>query len=59
MTMLRRFLNGENGATAIEYGLIATVVSAGILVGVGYFADSLQFLWADNNSKIVEVLNAR
>lgn len=58
MTTLRRFLTCENGATAIEYGLIATLVSAGIMVGAGYFADSLQSLWSDGSSQIIEVLNA-
>ncbi len=51
-----RFLRDESAATAIEYGLIATLVSLAIFVGVGNFADSLRFLWDDNSSEIVEVL---
>lgn len=57
MTMLRQFLDAEDGATAIEYGLIATLVSVAIMVGVGYFADALQGMWSDNNGKIVPVLH--
>ena len=33
MNMIRRFLKDESGATAIEYGLIAALVSV-VLIGV-------------------------
>ena len=32
--MSRNFLKDESGATAIEYGLIASIVSVGMLVGL-------------------------
>lgn len=32
-TMLTRFMSNENGATAIEYGLIASLIAAGIIAG--------------------------
>jgi pilus assembly protein Flp/PilA len=38
MTKLRKFLHDENGATAIEYGLIAACISVAIIAtiqGVG------------------------
>ena len=38
MSMLKRFLKDENGATAIEYGLIAAGIAVAIIVvvrGVG------------------------
>jgi pilus assembly protein Flp/PilA len=31
MTSLKKFLNDESGATAIEYGLIAALVSVAII----------------------------
>ncbi|UUP17118.1 Flp family type IVb pilin [Nitratireductor thuwali] len=31
--MLKKFLSDENGATAIEYALIALLLSAGIISG--------------------------
>ena len=31
--MLRRFIKDESGATAIEYGLIAALISIGIIMG--------------------------
>jgi len=30
-----RFLNDEEGATAIEYGLIAALISVAIIIGAG------------------------
>jgi len=56
MTMLRRFLRDEEGATAIEYGLIATLISLAMVVGFGQFANTLQWLWTDKSSSIVQVL---
>ncbi len=35
MTMFSRFMNDESGATAIEYGLIAAIVSVGIIASLG------------------------
>ena len=54
---LREFLSDESGATAIEYGLIATLVGLGIVLGFGYFADQLQALFSGNSSAVTEVLN--
>lgn len=47
-----RFLRDESGATAIEYGLIASLIALAILGGVGGLADSLEVLWGDNNAAI-------
>jgi len=32
--MLKKFLNNEDGATAIEYGLIAALIGVAIIVAV-------------------------
>ena len=43
MQMLYRFLKDESGATAIEYGLIAALVSVVIITAVatlGFFIDT-------------------
>lgn len=50
--MFFRFLRDESGATAIEYGLIASLIALAILGGVGGLADSLETLWGDNNAAI-------
>jgi pilus assembly protein Flp/PilA len=39
--MILRFLRDENGATAIEYGLIAALISVGIITAVGLLGDAL------------------
>jgi len=39
--MLKRFLNNEDGATAIEYGLIAALIGVAIITAVGLVGDSL------------------
>ena len=39
--MLKRFLKNEDGATAIEYGLIAALIGVAIITAVGLVGDSL------------------
>ncbi|MGM4982491.1 MULTISPECIES: Flp family type IVb pilin [Rhizobium] len=41
MRSVRRFFNDKTGATVIEYGLIAALMSAAIISGVGAFGGSL------------------
>jgi pilus assembly protein Flp/PilA len=55
--MVRCFLKDETGATAIEYGLIVAVLSLAIVAGVGTAANSLQYMWGDNNSRLQQVIN--
>ena len=42
MNMFSRFVNDESGATAIEYGLIAAIVSVGIILALQNVRGSLQ-----------------
>jgi pilus assembly protein Flp/PilA len=56
MKMLQRFIASEDGATAVEYSLIATLISLGLFLGFGRFADALQWLWSDNNSRLFTVI---
>ena len=39
--MLKRFLKNEDGATAIEYGLIAALIGVAIITAVGLVGESL------------------
>ncbi|MDW5315042.1 Flp family type IVb pilin [Rhizobium sp. PL01] len=41
MTTLIRLLNDKSAATAIEYGLLASLISIGMIAGLGAFSDSL------------------
>ncbi|HYD86600.1 MAG TPA: Flp family type IVb pilin [Vitreimonas sp.] len=40
--MLKRFLKNEDGATAIEYGLIAALIGVAIITAVTLVGDSLE-----------------
>lgn len=40
-TLLTRFAKDQSGATAIEYGLIATLIGVAIIVGAGLLGTKL------------------
>jgi pilus assembly protein Flp/PilA len=40
-TLFVRFVKNESGATAIEYGLIAAIMSVGIILGITALQGSL------------------
>jgi pilus assembly protein Flp/PilA len=40
--LVSRFVNDESGATAIEYGLIAALVSVAIIAALGALGGSLE-----------------
>ena len=44
-TAIRTFLDDESGATAIEYGLIAALISVAAIAAMGALGDSLQTLF--------------
>lgn len=50
MTSIKRFVKDESGATAIEYGLIASLIGVAIIVGAGALGTSLNTTF-DNLSK--------
>lgn len=54
--MWRRFLTDASGATAIEYGLIATLIGVAIIGGASATGTAISDLWGGNESKINEVL---
>ena len=39
--MISKFLNDEQGATAIEYGLIAALVAVGLIVALSVLGNNL------------------
>ena len=41
MTTIRKFLKDDSGATAIEYGLIAALVSVAIIAMLSLLGDNL------------------
>lgn len=42
---LRKFARDESGATAIEYGLIAALVSVAAIVALGSMGDALESMF--------------
>jgi pilus assembly protein Flp/PilA len=57
-TMLLRFLEDENGATVIEYGVIVAVLSLAIVAGIGQAFNAVTWLFSDNNSRLANTLAA-
>jgi len=41
VNQIKRFMNDEEGATAIEYGLLAALIAVAIIVGAGALGTSL------------------
>ena len=50
--IVSRFINDESGATAIEYGLIAALVSVGIIAALGTLRDELQGTFNDISTEM-------
>lgn len=42
MTIIKRFIQDENGATAIEYGLIAALISVAAIVALNSLGTELK-----------------
>jgi pilus assembly protein Flp/PilA len=51
-TSIERFLKDESGATAIEYGLIAGLISVVIAVSVGAIGGDLKTIFDGISSKL-------
>ena len=49
---MRRILRDDTGATAIEYGLIASLLVIGIIVALSSFADSANALFNTVDTKM-------
>ncbi len=52
--MLRKFLNDENGATAIEYGLIAALVAVALIFALDALGTSISSLFTGVKGKLDE-----
>ena len=56
MRLIRRFLAGESGATAIEYGLIVGLISLAIVSALSATGTSVGDIWNDNANRVIEGL---
>lgn len=53
-----RFLNNEDGATAIEYGLIAAMIAVGLIVAMTTFGNNLTTLFNKVDSRAGGAMNS-
>lgn len=52
-----RFARDQRGATAIEYGLIATLVAVGALGGMMALGGGLQGSWGNTAQRVTDAMN--
>ena len=51
--LLTQFARDESGATAIEYGVIATLIGVAIIVGAGALGTKLNSVFKGISTKLV------
>jgi pilus assembly protein Flp/PilA len=51
-SLFNRFVKDESGATAIEYGLIASLIGVAIIVGAGALGTSLNNTFSTLSGKM-------
>ncbi len=51
-TIMKRFVKDESGATAIEYGLIASLIGVAIIAGASALGTSLNSTFQGISSKM-------
>ena len=52
MSIVKSFMNDESGATAIEYGLIAALISVGIIAAATTLGNGLSNLFSGIGGKL-------
>lgn len=52
LRFIKRFLRDEDGATAIEYGLIAALISVAIIVGATSIGGNLKTVFTEISDKL-------
>ena len=54
--VMKRFSEDEAGATAVEYGLIVSLIVIALVVSMNTFGDSSEGLWATVTSNVSAVM---
>ena len=57
LDLIRRISRCEQGATAVEYGLIVSLIVIAIVASVRNVADSTNGMWATVSNEVIEVTN--
>ncbi len=52
MNFIKNFIAEEDGVTAIEYALIAALVAAALVAGIGLFTDGLSDAFGKIGTKL-------
>lgn len=55
-TNLRRLLIGDDGATAIEYGLISALIAVAAIGGMSALGGGSGTMWGDIKDKVLAVM---
>ena len=50
--LVNRFVQNESGATAVEYGLIAALIAAGLITAMGYLTTGLSDAFTTIKTKL-------
>lgn len=58
MKLLRRLRRDESGATAIEYGLIAALISVALIAGATTLGNTLNTTFQDLSTKMTDAEKA-
>ncbi|MCA1442499.1 Flp family type IVb pilin [Ensifer sp. IC4062] len=56
-TIFARLMKDESGATAIEYGLIAALISVALIAGAGTLGNSLNTTFGGLGTKLTTAVN--
>jgi|SwirhirootsSR1_FD_contig_31_3942410_length_248_multi_2_in_0_out_0_1 pilus assembly protein Flp/PilA len=56
--LVSRFLKDESGATAIEYGLIAALISVALITGAGTLGSKLNTVFSGLGNKMNNAVTA-
>lgn len=57
LDLIRNVRRCEQGATAVEYGLIVSLIVIAIIASVKNVADDTNGMWATVSNKVTEVTN--
>lgn len=55
-SVVRRFIRNESGATAIEYGLIAALVSVAAIIALGLMGNSLEEMFTVVSTELCDAV---
>lgn len=54
--MMMRFLEDEGGATAIEYSIVATIISLAIIGGMNLLADQVEMFFQSMDTSVADAI---